>query len=135
MLGPFGTRINVAYLLYAIDKPTRDAMSGLAKVRNAFAHNLDINFRSSHAELKKGMARLRLHEIHERYPHPLWEGTDKPINKPTTPRAVFITNMRIMMALLMRDLNAHEPYSTVPVVLAKQLPSSYRRARPSPPQK
>jgi hypothetical protein len=45
-LGNVGPKIDLAYLLYAIEKETREAAHGIAGVRNFFAHNLGASFSS-----------------------------------------------------------------------------------------
>lgn len=130
-LGSFGSRVNLAYLLQAIDKPTRDSLSAMAKIRNAFAHRLDITFRSNAPEIKKHLPRLILHEHFRFYPHGLWIGdSDERVRRPRTPRERFLANMRIILAILMRDLTVHYPHSNVPISAAR-VPSPDTSTPPS----
>ncbi|XIA62449.1 hypothetical protein ACFIOY_23100 [Bradyrhizobium sp. TZ2] len=48
--GPMGfavPKIDMLYMLGAIDRKTRNGMHGIAELRNFFAHNIDASFESS----------------------------------------------------------------------------------------
>lgn len=47
LIGNVGPKIDLLYLLYAIDERTFKALKGIAGVRNFFAHNLTASFNST----------------------------------------------------------------------------------------
>ena len=63
-LGNLGPRIDLLYVLHAIDKPMRSALQGIAGVRNFYAHDLGASpsFKSETAEeFVENMKMLTLH--------------------------------------------------------------------------
>jgi len=145
-LGPFANKIDLGYLLYMYDKPTRDVMSGVCKIRNFFAHQLVASFDAKDKNYQKAFARLTLHKTNEFYPdmNSLGPSKDK-IPTPRSKRAVFVENIKILMFLLIRDMNMHMPWSNQPGVtydaMRTVLDASQHttlldtRARPKPPRR
>ena len=68
--GPLGNlqpKIDLGYQLYMLDKPYRNAMYGLAEIRNLFAHNLSMTFADTGTKMAIASAKLTLHEEKEFY--------------------------------------------------------------------
>jgi hypothetical protein len=68
--GPLGNlqpKIDLGYQLYMLDKPYRNAMYGLAEIRNLFAHNLSMTFADTGTKMAIAFAKLTLHEGKEFY--------------------------------------------------------------------
>jgi hypothetical protein len=114
-LGSLGAKIDVLYLLYGIEQ-TREALKGLAGVRNFFAHNLDASFDSVDKEFLKAMSRLRLHENRTHYPHHLYGG-DGPyaIESIKNRRTQFVVNLKLGLIMLMRDRVSHRTHTNQPL--------------------
>jgi hypothetical protein len=63
--GPMGfavPKIDMLYMLQAIDRTTRNGLQGLAEVRNYFAHNIDATFDSQNQKMVEAMAKLKMHD-------------------------------------------------------------------------
>ena len=114
-LGALNAQIDALYLLYGIDAPTRNALKGIAGVRNFFAHNLDASFDSLDKEFQKAMSRLNLHEGRTYYPHHLYgPDSNTKIEKVTNKRTQFIVNLKLGLIVLMRDRVSHELHTNRP---------------------
>jgi hypothetical protein len=114
--GPLGflvPKIQLGYQLYVFEKPYRNAMFGIAEIRNMFAHQLDLTFLSEAPSLKEALNKLTLHEGRTYYPNPFTEEdhTETPIVEPTdTPRDKFIVNLKLCLLWLMGDSHRHPLY-------------------------
>jgi hypothetical protein len=120
--GDFFAKINLGYLLHMYESPAQSAMHGLAQIRNVFAHQLAVSsFKADLKPLNEGFDRLKLHTRYKKYPAPFWDGdTDNPVGECKDRREVFITNIKLLLFLLMRDLYVHLPHSNVAVALPKE---------------
>jgi hypothetical protein len=109
-------KITLLYQLYAMDRPCRTAMFGLATIRNVFAHQLDANFNSSDKKMMDAFKNLTLHEGHQYYPN-YETGADSanPIEPVTSNRARFISNLKLAVLWLMIDRRSHKMWSNTPV--------------------
>lgn len=115
-LGGLGAKIDNLYLLYAIDKQTRDALKGIVGVRNFFSHHLDASFDSLEKEFLKAMGRLTLHEGRTYYPHHLYgPDSSNEIEPVTNKRTQFVVNLKLGLIALMRDRVGHETYTNRPL--------------------
>jgi len=118
-LGNLGPKIDIGYLLYMYEKPIRDAMYGIEKVRNFFAHNLVADLQSENPKLIKAMANLKLHEGLTHYTNPVTgkPATDDPLMKIEPiigPRDIFIINLKICLLALRFDHRTHRHGSNLP---------------------
>jgi DNA-binding MltR family transcriptional regulator len=116
-LGNLGPKIDLLYLLHAIEKPTRAALNGLAEVRNFFAHNLDASFRSSDKKFLDAIGRLTLHENKSHYPHHLFDRDTRHEIEPVGDDNVtkFIINLQLALIALMRDRVSHVTHTNQPL--------------------
>jgi hypothetical protein len=114
-LGNLGPRIELLYLLHAIDKPMRSALKGISGVRNFYAHNLGASpsFESEKAEgFLKSMGSLTLHEGKSHYPDHRYGGDSAFEIEPVTDNQTrFIVNLKLGLIALMRDRCSHEMHS------------------------
>lgn len=116
--GPMGNmvpKIDMLFMLYAFDKPFRDALYGLSEARNFFAHNFDASFNSKDKKMIDAMKKLRLHEGKAVYPHRIYDGdTKQPIEPISTNHDKFLINLKLCLIMLMRDRVSHETWSNKP---------------------
>jgi hypothetical protein len=117
--GPLGNlqpKIDLGYQLYMLDKEHRNAMYGLAEIRNLFAHNLAMKFSDAGEKMKTAVAKLRLHETRDSYPSPIASDKNKyPIEPANSVKDKFIVNLKFCLLWLMIDLNKHHAFCNVPV--------------------
>lgn len=107
-MGNLGPKIDLAYQLYAIDKPTRNASYGISEIRNLFAHNLSASFDSTDKKLLGLLGKLALHEGRTHYPfHQAERDSEYEIPPTRTNVDKFIVNLQIAVLLLMRDRSRH----------------------------
>jgi hypothetical protein len=64
-----------------------------------------------HADLQVHIAKLSLHTVYQRYPHPFHEGDSIEVEPCPTNRDRFIVNARVLLVLFMRDMRLHLPNS------------------------
>jgi DNA-binding MltR family transcriptional regulator len=115
-LGNLGAKIDVLYLLHGIDNQIREALKGLAGVRNFFAHNLDASFDSVDKKFLKAMSRLRLHKNRTHYPHHLYGGDGPHLIEPIKNRQTqFVVNLKLGLIMLMRDRVSHRTHTNQPL--------------------
>jgi hypothetical protein len=118
--GPLGNlepKIDLAYLLYIFDKPMRNALYGLTKIRNFFAHNLVADMSSADKKFIEAMGLLTLHKSEAHYLNPITlKPSEYAVETPDEPRDVFIINLKICLIWLMADGRKHVPWSNNPVV-------------------
>jgi hypothetical protein len=100
-LGYLNPKIDLAYQLYVFEKPIRNAMYGIADIRNTFAHQLDLTFDSAEQRMVDAVDKLTLHQGRTHYPNPLsWNQhlsmTIEPIN---TARDKFLVNFADLSTL------------------------------------
>ena len=118
-LGNAGPKIDLLYMLHAFEKPVRDALYGLTRTRNFFAHNLNSSFNSQKKEMVEAMKLLALHEGRKVYPHYIYEGdTDIPVETITNNRDRFLVNLKLCLIALMRDRVSHDMWSNKPLTKA-----------------
>jgi hypothetical protein len=117
-LGSFAPKIDLGYLLYMFDEQTRNAMHGIVRIRNLFAHQLDITFSSS-GKMTAAVQTLTLHEGRTHYPNLFIDQNSvyeiEPID---TNRGKFIVNLQLCLFILMADHQKHlhgknDPYPNV----------------------
>jgi len=115
-LGTAGSKVDMLYLLRAIDKPHQQAMQSLLKVRNFFAHHVTTSFNSTNGKFVAAMKDLKLHEGRRRYPHHYLndESAASKIGKIRNNRDKFTVNLRLALIALMRDRLRHETNSNTP---------------------
>lgn len=108
-LGSFESKIDILYLLYGIEAPVRDALYAIKNIRNKFAHDLNIaSFDSDDKKIVGGFQQLTLHLTHEFFPHHLVPiDSRRKMIKVDAKRDIFILNMAICSAYLMRDRVSH----------------------------
>jgi hypothetical protein len=109
-LGNVGPKIELLYILYAIDKPTFKALKGIAGVRNFFAHNVTASFTSADPLFLEHMAPLTLDVGKLVYPHHLysWRDSEVAIEQIRNNRDWFIVNLKLGLLALMQDRVRHE---------------------------
>jgi len=118
--GPLGflmPKIDLGYQLYMFDKPTRNAMYGIADIRNLFAHRLDMNFESIERKMTEAANKLTLHQGRTHYPNPFTgeDHLETPIIEPTnTIRDKFLVNLKLCLLCLMGDTSHHILWSNIP---------------------
>src|SRR5260370_13441529 len=102
-LGGFGPKIDLGYALHIYDVDTLQALGGFASIRNVFAHRLAItSFAANDTKLRTAFAQLKLHTKHTYYPDPFTsDPSQHRIPKAKTNQAVFVTTMKIVLALIM----------------------------------
>lgn len=132
-LSGFGPKADLGYALQLYDLDVWATLDAFRIIRNVFAHDLPVtSFATSNKKLRKAFPKLTLHTKHKHYPSPFWDGPSQyRIPKPKTNRAIFLANMKIVLALLMRDLRTHLAYSNQWTPLPKaplRLPAAHRRA-------
>lgn len=111
-LGPFKNKIDLGFLLYMYEKPVWLALTAISVIRNKFAHKLDQTFRNGDDEFDTAMKHLALHEGVKFYPNPfIWSDTTERVRKPRTNRQIFLTNAKMALIYLMRDMQVHHPQS------------------------
>jgi hypothetical protein len=132
--GPLGNlqpKIQLAYQLYMFEKPVRNAMTGLAQIRNLFAHHLDMRFSSDHPEMKKAVAQLRLQEGRTHYPSAFGGDTKYRLEIIHQTRDLFFVNLKLVLICLMADADKHLPWSNSPMNI-KQRAAPEPRAESAP---
>jgi hypothetical protein len=116
ILGNLGAKIDVAYLLYMFEKPTRQSMEAIAGIRNFFAHNLVANFDSEDEKLRAHLKNLKLHEGKTYYPNPFIRGdSDQRIENVKTSREALIVNLKLCLFELLADVSRHQHGSNLPL--------------------
>lgn len=116
MLGTLGSKIDLGYLLYMFEKPTRQAMEAIAGIRNFFAHNLVANFESPDEKLRAHINSLKLHEGKTHYPNPFTrQDSDQKVEKVNTPREALIVNVKLCLFELLTDVSRHRHGSNLPL--------------------
>jgi DNA-binding MltR family transcriptional regulator len=115
-LGNISDKIALSYLLRIFGRDERQALVGISEIRNRFAHQLDIHqFEASDTILNEGFAKLILHEKYSCFPNPLAAGDSEIlVERPTSRREIFIVNLQLLLAILMKDRQRHWPYSNAP---------------------
>ena len=119
-LGNTAPKIDLAYLLYAIDKPMMRAMQGISEIRNRFAHNLSMSFGDE--SINEAFSKLTLHVGVTHYPHPFRSEAHIEIEPCPTRLAQFIVNLKICLIHLMKDFQEHAPHSNWPVPIFSSAP-------------
>lgn len=115
-LGNLGPKIDLLYLLGGIDQKHRNAMKGLAEVRNFFAHQTGASFDSLDPKFLNGIGRLTLHQGRTHYPHHLFGPDSATELEPVKNRRdQFIVNLKLSLIALMRDRVSHVAYSNQPL--------------------
>lgn len=117
-LGPFKNKIDLGFLLYMYEKSMWLALTGISQIRNKLAHRLDQTFSNGDEEFNQAIKHLTLHTGVRFYPNPfLWCDTEERLRKPTTNRQIFVTNVKLALIVLMRDMLVHLPHSNQPVII------------------
>ena len=105
--GPLGNlqpKIDLGYQLYMLDKPYRNAMYGLAEIRNLFAHNLSMTFADTGTKMAIASAKLTLHEEKEFYRSSIpGDKEQHPIEPVNSLKDKFLVNLNISMYWLLMD--------------------------------
>jgi hypothetical protein len=125
-LGAFKNKIDLGFLLYMYERPMWLALTSISIIRNKFAHRLDQSFSYGDEEFNSAMKHLVLHEGVIFYPNPfMWSDTKERVRKPRTNKQIFLTNAKLALVALMRDMLVHVPQSNEALV---QMP----REEPTP---
>lgn len=115
-LGNAVPKADLLYLLSAYGKGTHRAISGIAKIRNTFAHNLSADFDSNIQEMREGLNALKLHHGKKRYPHFYLAGYEGPeIGKIGSNRERFIVNLKFCLLHLMGARCSHKLHTNIPL--------------------
>jgi len=108
-LAPISPQVDILYMLWGADhgiKPFSvvsekliwNAMRGIAKIRNVFAHNLGVTFGSNDAALTKAFNDVTLHKYITYYPDPrTGKATAINVEDATTRREQFIINLKLCL--------------------------------------
>jgi hypothetical protein len=130
-LNTMHARMQLAYLLEMYGKNELVAVTGIAEMRNKFAHRLDVHsFNDS--SLDEHFKKLKLHTLYKKFPHPFAEGdSDENVPSPSTRRGVFIVNLQLLLTILLRDYGSHFSHSNHAKPLGKlprdfPIPASHR---------
>jgi len=114
-LGNTEPKIDLLFLLGAVDRPTRNALYGLTHIRNFFAHNLEASFDSDDKKYRQDVTLLVLHEGRTVYPHHFTpDDSDIKIEDVKTNRDRFLVNLKLCLIALMRDRVSHVAHSSTP---------------------
>jgi hypothetical protein len=121
--GPLGNlqpKIDLGYQLYMLDKPYRNAMYGLAEIRNLFAHNLSMTFADSGEKMINAFAKLMLHNDKEFFPS--WPGQENkhPIGSVNSLKDRFLINLQFCLLWLMMDSIKHHNNCNTATVFADE---------------
>jgi hypothetical protein len=116
-LGFFMPKIDLGYQLHMFEKPIRNAMYGIADIRNLFAHQLDMTFDSTNSKLIEATKKLTLHEGRTHYPIPNWDSQNLGYElEPTaTTQGKFFVNLKLCLIWLFGDRNRHHPNCNIPI--------------------
>jgi hypothetical protein len=116
-LGFFMPKIDFGYQLYMFEKPIRNAMYGIADIRNLFGHQLDMTFESSNNKLIDAANKLTPHEGRTHYPIPHWEAqnSEYELEPTSTIREMFFVNLKLCLIWLFGDYNRHQLNSNIPL--------------------
>jgi hypothetical protein len=115
-LGNFQPKIDLGYQLYMFEKPTRNAMYGIAEIRNLFAHLLDMDFKSLDKRMVDASDKLTLHQGRTHYPNPLSGNDSEHELEPTeTTRDKFFVNLKLCLLWLAGDFARHLPGTNTPI--------------------
>jgi hypothetical protein len=136
-LGFFMPKIDLGYQLYMFEKPTRNAMYGIAEIRNLFAHQLDMRFDSDDPRMIAAGGKLMLHQGRKYYPMP-FGGTEKDseceLELAETVRDKFFVNLKLCLIWLMGDDMRHGLWTNIPLTWGPmQLASPDAHSAPNPP--
>ena len=114
-LGFFMPKIDLGYQLYMFEKTVRNAMFGIAEIRNLFAHQLDMTFFSGDTKMVAAASKLKLHEGRSFYPVPWTEqDSDYAIEPAVTTREKFLVNLKLCLIWLMGDHTRHQLDCNIP---------------------
>lgn len=113
--GSFNARNRLAYLLGVYHTEVYQAVSGIATVRNHFAHKLDASFVDPGKDISKAWGRLSLHVGMQFYPSTPAVKKQEKIGKLASKRDIYLAHVRIIIGLLMQDAYEHFTYSNAPL--------------------
>jgi hypothetical protein len=114
-LGNLGPKIDLLWLMGAFDKQTRNALYGIAAIRNFFAHNLNATLDTPDKKLlEDGVGNLILHRNRSYYPALFGSDSDAPLMAIHSSRDLFIVNLQLGLHALMQDRVNHKPHSFEP---------------------
>ena len=116
-LGFFMPKIDLGYQLYVFEKPIRNALYGIADIRNLFAHQLDMKFDSADARMIAAIKKLTLHQGQTHYPNPITEGKDmqSAIEPTDTNRDKFLVNLKFCLLWFFGDHRRHGLWNNIPI--------------------
>ena len=122
--GPLGNlqpKIDLGYQLYMLDKPYRNAMYGLAEIRNLFAHNLWMTFGDTGEKMKNASSKLTLHDGKEFFPSPaLGHEHRHPIGQVNSLKDKFLVNLKFCLLWLFMDSVKHHANSNAPTYFSDE---------------
>jgi DNA-binding MltR family transcriptional regulator len=122
-LGNLSPKIDLAYQLWMLDKPTRNAMYGISEIRNLFAHNMSMSFSLDNEKMRTALSKLTLQEGKTHYPNPFTAtSSDDLIEDPTAAKDKFIVNLKFCLIWQMVDLRSHYSFSNTPWSFSRSTP-------------
>jgi len=114
-LNSASAKIDLAYLMHAIDKQAMTTLKAVAKIRNVFAHNICATFTMESKELTEGFAALNLHVGRTTYIGMSGEDTEFPFGIIDTRRRIFEVNIQLLLPQISEDLyGRHFSNSSIP---------------------
>jgi DNA-binding MltR family transcriptional regulator len=103
-LGPTQNKITMLRLLDVIDERTMKALVAIVRIRNAFAHSLEMKFGAGHPKLTEPTRDLTLAKGLTHYPKPPgFEDADMPqveMEPQDSQRRIFVANVKIATLIL-----------------------------------
>jgi hypothetical protein len=117
-LGNLEPKIYLGYQLYAFERVTRNTMIGIARIRNIFAHEMDVTFSSDTKAMKENTGKLKLHEGRTHYPRPMpfnGEIAQYELDKIENNKDLFLVNLKLCLIELFKDNNRHQAYCNFPI--------------------
>jgi hypothetical protein len=109
-------KIQLAYQLYALEKPERNAMFGLSQIRDIFVQHLGATFDFPDLSMSSAFANLILHESVTHYIDPeTMRYSSHKIEDITSMRDLFTVNLKLSLTHLACDTRKHQQHSNIPV--------------------
>jgi len=111
-LGNLGPKIDLGFQLYMYDEAFRNTAHGLCKIRNSFAHDLDMHFESKNKDFIRAFGKLTLHINQTHYMQIFGpEAKKHKIEKIKRKSDVFVVNLKMCLLWLMADRAKHAPWT------------------------
>jgi hypothetical protein len=113
--GPLGNtspKIDLGYQLHVFEKPMRNAMYGIAEIRNLFAHDMSISFSSTSKRMTDSFNKMKLHEGLTTYPlpGPAISRMDYDIEPIADKRSHYVVNLKLALMWLAGEFHRNSPH-------------------------